>query len=67
VIVDPVYLLVGLLVWGLVGYLVQWAMGALGVPHPVDKIVLVLLVVFFVLWLVSALGLGLPVLRFGSP
>jgi hypothetical protein len=42
-------------------------MGALGVPHPIDKIVLVLLVVFFVLWLVSALGLGLPVLRFGSP
>jgi hypothetical protein len=66
-VIEPVYLLVGLLVWGLVGYLVHWAMGALGVPHPVDKIVLVLLVVFFVLWLISALGLGFPVLRLRSP
>lgn len=56
-VIDPVYLLVGLLVWGLIGYVVQWAMGALGVPHPINKIILVILVILFVLWLLSALGL----------
>jgi hypothetical protein len=64
-VIDPVYLLVGLLIWGLIGYVVHWAMGAMGVPPPIDKVIIILLIILFVLWLISALGLGLPVLRIG--
>lgn len=64
-VIDPVYLIVGLLVWGLIGYVVRWAMGALAVPHPIDKVVMVVLVILFVLWLLSALGLVMSPIHIG--
>ena len=57
-------LLIWILVFGLVCYLIFWAMGYLAVPEPIRKIVTVVIVVIAVLYLVGyvmpGLGLRLP-------
>ena len=59
--------IIGLLVIVLIACLVWWCivslMGAFGIGDPVATVVKVLLVVLFILWLVSALGYGVPGVR----
>lgn len=52
-------LLVFVLVFGLVSYLIFWAMGYLGVPEPIRKVVTVIVVVIGLILLLSNIpGVG---------
>ncbi len=52
-------LLVFVLVFGLVAYLIFWAMGYLGAPEPIRKVVTVVVVIIGLLVLIGYLpGLG---------
>lgn len=54
-----VSLLIFVLVFGLIAYLIFWAMGYLGVPEPIRKVVTVIVVVVGILLLLSHLpGVG---------
>ena len=65
--------LIALVIWILILCVVYWAivqiMGVFGIPAQIQVIVQVLIVLLFVLWLVSSLGLisGGPVINLGSP
>lgn len=56
--------LIGLLVIVLIACVIWWAIismiRAFGIGEPVATVVKVVLVVIFVLWLISALGYGVP-------
>jgi len=58
-------LLVGILIFGLIAYVVRWALAQFAVPAPVSTVVMILLLIVFVVWLLGVLGLGGPVLRIG--
>ena len=47
-------LLVTLVVFALIAYLIFWAMGYLGVPEPIRKVVTVIIVLIAVIWLLTA-------------
>ena len=59
--------LVGLLIFVIVLALIYWAIhriaGAFGIPGPIVAVIDVILVVFVVLYLLQAFGIGLPSLR----
>lgn len=57
-------LLIWVLVFGLICYLIFWAMGYLGVPEPVRKVVTVVIVIIAVLYLA---GYVLPGLNMHLP
>lgn len=46
-------LLIYVVVFGLVCYLIIWAMGYLAVPEPIRKVVTVIIVLIAVIWLLS--------------
>lgn len=46
-------LLVTLIVFALVCYLIFWAMGYLGVPEPIRKVVTVIIVLIAAIWLLT--------------
>ena len=46
-------LLITALVFALVCYLIFWAMGYLGVPEPIRKVVTVIVVLIACIWLLS--------------
>jgi len=48
-------LLITLVIFALVCYLIFWAMGYLGVPEPIRKVVTVVIVLIAVIWLLSFL------------
>jgi hypothetical protein len=60
--------MIGLLIWvlvfGLICYLIFWAMGYLGMPEPMRKVVTVIIVIIAVLYLpgyvMPSVGLRLP-------
>jgi hypothetical protein len=56
-VINPVALLIGLVVFALIFMVARWAIAELAVPEPIGKVVLVLLVLCFLLWLISSLGL----------
>lgn len=49
--------MIGLLIWALVFalvcYIIFWAMGYLGVPEPIRKVVTVVIVLVAVIWILS--------------
>lgn len=57
-----VNLLVYLIVWGLVFYVCWWALGAIGLPEPFNKVATVILVLLSVLVLLGVFfgGVSLP-------
>lgn len=57
-----IHVLILALVLGVICYIIFWAMGALGVPAPIQKVVTVLVVVIIAIWLLMAL---LPLLGVG--
>jgi len=46
-------LLVTLVVFALICYLIFWAMGYLGAPEPIRKVVTVIVVLIAVIWLLT--------------
>lgn len=46
-------LLITLVVFALICYLIFWAMGYLGVPEPIRKVVTVIVVLIAVIWLLT--------------
>jgi hypothetical protein len=46
-------LLITLVVFALICYLIFWAMGYLGVPEPIRKVVTVIIVVIACIWLLT--------------
>lgn len=52
---DLISILVYLVIWGLILYVLWWAIGAIGLPEPFNKIATVLLVVFTVAILLNLL------------
>lgn len=60
-------LLLWVLIFGLICYLILWAMGYLGVPEPIRKVVTVIIVIIAVVYLLGYIlpgaGLRLPGLR----
>ena len=58
-------LLIAVIVLGLLAYLLWWAIGAIGLPAPFDKVARVIVVLIIVVVLVSFLtgGLALPAFR----
>lgn len=55
-------LLVYVVVWGLIFYVLWWALGKLGLPEPFAKIATVILVLFIVIVLLNLL-LGIVPIR----
>lgn len=52
-------LFVNIVVVGLIAWLLLWAIAAIGIPEPFNKVARVLIIVFSVLWLLNVLlGLG---------
>lgn len=47
-------LLITLVVFALVCYLIFWAMGYLGVPEPIRKVVTVVIVLIACIWILNA-------------
>lgn len=60
---DIVSLLINLVVWGLVFYVVWWALGRIGLPEPFNKIVTVLLVLLTVVVLLNLVFGWAPIPR----
>ena len=57
-------LLIWVLIFGLICYLIFWAMGYLGVPEPIRKVVTVIIVIIAIVYLLSLIpGLGIPAAR----
>jgi hypothetical protein len=56
------HVLILALILGVICYILFWAMGALGVPEPIKRVVTVLVVVIVAIWLLMAL---LPLLGVG--
>jgi uncharacterized membrane protein len=48
-----VSLLITLVVFALICYLIIWAMGYLGVPEPIRKVVTVIIVLIACIWLLT--------------
>jgi multisubunit Na+/H+ antiporter MnhB subunit len=46
-------LLITVVVFALVCYLIFWVMGYLGVPEPIRKVVVVVIVLIAVIWILS--------------
>ena len=60
---DLIGLLISVFVWGLVFYVLWWALGKIGLPEPFNKVatvILVLLCVIVLLDLAFGLGAGIP-------
>jgi len=57
-------LLVTLVIFALICYLLFWAMGYLGVPEPIRKVVTVIIVLIAVIWLLTNF---LPLASGGHP
>lgn len=52
-------LLIQLIIGGLIFYLLYWGVGKIGLPEPVNKIAIAIIVIVMVLWLINLLlGLG---------
>jgi hypothetical protein len=66
-VINPIALIVGLIVFVCLFWVVRWAMGEMGVPPTIAKVINVLLVLIFVLWLLSSLGVlgGFGTVRVG--
>ena len=60
---DIVSLLVNLVVWGIVLYVLWWALGKIGLPEPFGKVATVVLVLLSVVILLSLLFGGAAVPR----
>jgi hypothetical protein len=64
-----IWLLIYILILGLIGYLIIWVLGVLGIPVPqrVIQIVGVIVVLLVILWFVQAVlgGGSFPVPRLG--
>ena len=60
--------LVQLVIWGLILYVLWWAIGKVGLPEPFAKIALVVLVVLTVIILLNILlgFTGAPLFRWGT-
>jgi hypothetical protein len=63
-VIDPVYLIVGLIFWGIVGYAAKAIIPQFA-PPPIANLIFLLLAVLFLLWLLNALGLVFPTIRIG--
>ncbi len=67
---DIVSILIYLVVWGLIIYVLFWAIGRIGLPEPFGKIATVILVLLTVIILLDLLlgftggGLGAPRISF---
>jgi hypothetical protein len=48
-------LLIGLVIVGLIWWVITWAMGKLPIPEPFKTVIWVILVLFIVIWLVNLL------------
>ena len=55
---NLLHILVGLLMFGVVGLAANWAMNQWTMPSPIRVAVLVVVSILFLLWLVDALGAG---------
>lgn len=55
--INLVSLLIGLVLWFLVGWLAKWGLTYFEAPPPVRMVVMVILLILFVLWLLTELGL----------
>jgi hypothetical protein len=61
-----VNLIILVVVLALVCILAKWVVGYMGVPHPIDKVILTVVVLLCILALLNALGLGGgPIIRIG--
>jgi len=60
-----VTILVQLIIWGLIIYVLFWAIGKVGLPEPFQKISMVVLVILTVIILLNILSgfLGTPLFR----
>jgi hypothetical protein len=60
-------LLITAVIFALVAYVIMWALGYLGVPEPIRKVVIVVIVLIAVIWLLSflpsAIGYHAPWMR----
>jgi hypothetical protein len=56
-VLNPISLVIGLVVFACVFMLARWAIAELGVPDVPAKIIMVLLVLAFFLWLLGSVGL----------
>lgn len=52
-------LLITLIIYGLIFYVIWWAIGALGIPEPFNKVVRVIVILLVGLTPMPRLGLGL--------
>jgi energy-coupling factor transporter transmembrane protein EcfT len=64
--INLVHLLVGFLIFLLVAYGARLIIRQLAAPPPVETIVMLILLVVFIVWLLSELGIGGPVIHIGS-
>jgi hypothetical protein len=48
--------LINLVIVGLIFWVIWWALGALGIPEPINKVIRVILILFLVIWLISLLA-----------
>jgi len=55
-----VSLLIWVLIFGLVAYLIFWALNYLAVPEPIRKVVTVIIVAIGVIWLLTNFLPGTP-------
>lgn len=60
---DIITLLVNLVVWGIVLYVLWWAIGKIGLPEPFNKVAVVVLVLLSVVILLGLLFGGTSVPR----
>ena len=63
-----VTILVQLIIWGLIIYVLFWAIGKVGLPEPFQKISMVVLVILTVIILLNILSgfLGAPLFHWGK-
>ena len=64
--INPVSLLIGLLVFGLIAYVARWALNQFPAPQPIQMIVMVIIFVIFLFWLLGELGVHGSRIRIGQ-
>lgn len=64
--INLVHLLIGFLFFFLLAYGARLMIRYFGAPHPVETIVMLILLIVFIVWLLQEIGITGPIIRIGN-